>query len=125
MFILTGIGKIHDKLCMIIANDGAFKGGTVFPYYTQETAEISRDRSAEQNSLCIPCRFWRSFSSTSGKLVRPPWTSAMSLASQVEIKGWSRLEADHLLILLLGLGCKCAHDSQAPPMHIHLGNLSV
>jgi 3-methylcrotonyl-CoA carboxylase beta subunit len=29
--IVTGIGKIHDRLCMIIANDATVKGGTYFP----------------------------------------------------------------------------------------------
>lgn len=33
--IVTGIGKIHGKLCMIIANDATVKGGT----YTRETVK--------------------------------------------------------------------------------------
>lgn len=29
--IVTGIGHIHGKLCMIVANDATVKGGTYFP----------------------------------------------------------------------------------------------
>lgn len=29
--IVTGIGKINNKLCMIVANDPSVKGGTYYP----------------------------------------------------------------------------------------------
>ena len=49
--IITGIGKIHDKICMIIANDATVKGGT----YIAETVKkhLRGQEIALQNHL--PC----------------------------------------------------------------------
>jgi 3-methylcrotonyl-CoA carboxylase beta subunit len=49
-FIL-GIGKIHGKYCMIIANDGTVKGGTVYPVTLKK--QLRLQEIAEQNR--IPC----------------------------------------------------------------------
>ena len=49
--IITGIGKIHGKTCMIIANDATVKGGT----YIKETVKkhLRGQEIAMQNHL--PC----------------------------------------------------------------------
>lgn len=49
--ILGGIGKIHGKYCMIIANDGTVKGGTVFPVTLKK--QLRLQEIAQQNR--IPC----------------------------------------------------------------------
>ncbi|XP_060587919.1 methylcrotonoyl-CoA carboxylase beta chain, mitochondrial-like [Ruditapes philippinarum] len=49
--ILGGIGKIHGKYCMIIANDGTVKGGTVYPVTLKK--QLRLQEIAEQNR--IPC----------------------------------------------------------------------
>ncbi|KAK6179403.1 hypothetical protein SNE40_011771 [Patella caerulea] len=49
--IVTGIGKIHDKYCMIIANDATVKGGSVYPITLKK--QLRAQEIAEQNRL--PC----------------------------------------------------------------------
>ncbi|KAL4235641.1 hypothetical protein ACF0H5_004036 [Mactra antiquata] len=49
--ILGGIGKIHGKYCMIIANDGSVKGGTVYPITLKK--QLRLQEIAQQNRL--PC----------------------------------------------------------------------
>lgn len=49
--VVTGIGKIHGKWCMIIANDGSVKGGTVFPITLKK--QLRAQEIAQQNRL--PC----------------------------------------------------------------------
>lgn len=48
---ISGIGKIHGKYCMIIANDGSLKGGTVFPITLKK--QLRLQEIAQQNR--IPC----------------------------------------------------------------------
>ncbi|MCB0319845.1 MAG: methylcrotonoyl-CoA carboxylase [Bdellovibrionales bacterium] len=49
--LVTGIGKIADRLCMIIANDATVKGGTYFPITVKK--HIRAQEVASENSL--PC----------------------------------------------------------------------
>lgn len=49
--ILGGIGKVHGKYCMIIANDGTVKGGTVYPITLKK--QLRLQEIAQQNR--IPC----------------------------------------------------------------------
>lgn len=49
--IITGIGRIHGKECMIIANDATVKGGTYYPITVKK--HIRAQTIAEQNRL--PC----------------------------------------------------------------------
>ena len=52
MFALhSGVGKIHGKYCMIIANDGTVKGGTVYPITLKK--QLRAQEIAQQNR--IPC----------------------------------------------------------------------
>ncbi|KAL5021537.1 hypothetical protein ScPMuIL_000692 [Solemya velum] len=49
--ILTGIGKIHGRYCMILANEGSVKGGTIFPISVKK--QLRGQEIAQQNKL--PC----------------------------------------------------------------------
>ncbi|XP_052274339.1 methylcrotonoyl-CoA carboxylase beta chain, mitochondrial-like isoform X2 [Dreissena polymorpha] len=49
--VITGIGKIYDKFCMIIANDGTVKGGTVYPITLKK--QLRAQEIALENRL--PC----------------------------------------------------------------------
>ncbi|KAF0983518.1 hypothetical protein FDP41_010583 [Naegleria fowleri] len=49
--IITGIGKIHDQLCVIVANDATVKGGTYYPITVKK--HLRAQEIAEQNNL--PC----------------------------------------------------------------------
>lgn len=49
--ILTGIGKVHGRYCMIIANDGTVKGGTVYPITLKK--QLRAQEIAQHNR--IPC----------------------------------------------------------------------
>ena len=49
--ILTGIGRIHNIECMIIANDATVKGGTYYPITVKK--HLRAQKIAEQNRL--PC----------------------------------------------------------------------
>lgn len=49
--IITGIGRIHDKECMIVANDATVKGGTYYPLTVKK--HLRAQEIAEQNYL--PC----------------------------------------------------------------------
>ena len=49
--IVTGIGQIHGKECVIVANDATVKGGTYFPL------TVKKHLRAQQIALenCLPC----------------------------------------------------------------------
>jgi 3-methylcrotonyl-CoA carboxylase beta subunit/propionyl-CoA carboxylase len=49
--IITGIGRIHGRECMIVANDATVKGGTYFPITVKK--HLRAQEVAEQNEL--PC----------------------------------------------------------------------
>lgn len=49
--VITGIGAVHDQLCMIIANDATVKGGTVFPITLKK--QLRAQEIALEN--CLPC----------------------------------------------------------------------
>jgi 3-methylcrotonyl-CoA carboxylase beta subunit len=49
--IVTGIGKIHNRLCMIISNDATVKGGTYFPLTVKK--HLRAQEIARVNAL--PC----------------------------------------------------------------------
>ncbi|KAK3803849.1 hypothetical protein RRG08_029441 [Elysia crispata] len=48
---LTGIGKVRGRYCIILANDGAFKGGAVYPITLKK--QLRAQEIAAQNRL--PC----------------------------------------------------------------------
>ena len=49
--IITGIGRIHDRECVLIANDATVKGGTYFPLTVKK--HLRAQEIAQQNRL--PC----------------------------------------------------------------------
>ena len=49
--IITGVGKIADRYCMVIANDATVKGGTYYPLTVKK--HLRAQQIAEENSL--PC----------------------------------------------------------------------
>ncbi len=50
--IVTGIGKVEGRLCMIVANDATVKGGTYYPLTVKK--HLRAQEIAEQNKLtCI------------------------------------------------------------------------
>lgn len=49
--LLTGIGRIHARLCMIVANDATVKGGTYFPATVKK--HLRAQQIAAENRL--PC----------------------------------------------------------------------
>ena len=51
--IITGIGLVHNRPCMIIANDFTIKGGTYFPITVKK--HLRAQEIAEQNKL--PCLY--------------------------------------------------------------------
>ena len=50
--IITGIGKIHNQYCMIIANDATVKGGTYYPMTVKKHLR-AQAIAAENNLPCI------------------------------------------------------------------------
>lgn len=51
--IITGIGRIHDRECMIVANDATVKGGTYFPMTVKK--HLRAQEVALENRL--PCLY--------------------------------------------------------------------
>lgn len=49
--IITGIGRVHGRECMVVANDATVKGGTYFPITVKK--HIRAQEIAQQNRL--PC----------------------------------------------------------------------
>ncbi len=49
--IVTGVGMVHGRPCMIVANDASVKGGTYFPITVKK--HLRAQEIAEQNNL--PC----------------------------------------------------------------------
>lgn len=49
--IITGIGRIHDQECVIVANDATVKGGTYYPMTVKK--HLRAQEIAQQNNL--PC----------------------------------------------------------------------
>lgn len=50
--IITGIGRIHDKECVIIANDATVKGGTYYPITVKKHLR-AQEIAAENKLPCI------------------------------------------------------------------------
>ena len=50
--IVTGIGRIHDTECMIVANDATVKGGTYYPLTVKKHLR-AQEIAAENRLPCI------------------------------------------------------------------------
>ncbi|WP_238367068.1 carboxyl transferase domain-containing protein [Mesobacterium pallidum] len=51
--MIAGIGRIHGRLCMVLANDATVKGGTYYPMSVKK--HLRAQEIAEENSL--PCLY--------------------------------------------------------------------
>lgn len=51
--IITGIGRIHGRECMVVANDATVKGGTYFPITVKK--HLRAQEIALEN--CLPCLY--------------------------------------------------------------------
>ncbi|CAL1529546.1 unnamed protein product [Lymnaea stagnalis] len=51
--ILSGIGKVNGHHCLIVANDGAFKGGSIYPITLKK--QLRAQEIANQNRLPFIC----------------------------------------------------------------------
>ncbi|MEZ5163260.1 MAG: carboxyl transferase domain-containing protein [Fimbriimonadaceae bacterium] len=50
--VVTGIGRIHNRECVIVANDATVKGGTYFPITVKKHLR-AQEVAAENNLPCI------------------------------------------------------------------------
>ena len=57
--IVTGIGTVQGRECVIVANDATVKGGTLLPAHGQEAPARPGDRAREPASLHLPGRLRR------------------------------------------------------------------
>ena len=57
--IVTGIGSIHGRLCMIVANDATVRGGTYYPVTVKKhlrAQEIAAENRLPHLSMLRGCR---------------------------------------------------------------------
>ena len=57
--IITGIGRVSGRECVIVANDATVKGGTYYPDDGEEASARAGDRAAEPAALHLSGRFRR------------------------------------------------------------------
>ena len=70
--IITGIGPIHGRQAMMVANDATVKGGTYFPHDREEAPARAGDRPREPSALRLPRRLRRRLPAAAGRdLPRP------------------------------------------------------
>ena len=65
--IVTGIGRVSGRECVIVANDATVKGGTYFPDHREEASPRAGDRAAEPAALHLPGRFRRRLPADAGR----------------------------------------------------------
>ena len=46
---ISGVGRIHGRLCMILANDATVKGGTLYPISVKK--QLRGQQIAQENRL--------------------------------------------------------------------------
>src|SRR3712207_7734180 len=54
--IVTGIGRVSGRECMIVANDATVKGGTYFPMTVQKHLRSEEHTSELQSRQYLVCR---------------------------------------------------------------------
>ena len=70
--IITGIGRIAGRECVIVCNDATVKGGTYYPMTRQEAPARAGDRAREPAALHLPGRFRRRAPAEPGRGVPGP-----------------------------------------------------
>ena len=70
--IVTGIGPVHGRPCMVVANDATVKGGTLLPDDGQEAPARAGDRRSGRPAVHLPGRLRRRVpAAAGGGLPRP------------------------------------------------------
>ena len=64
--VITGVGRVSGRECVIVANDATIKGGTYYPM-TEEASAGAGHRAAEQSALRLHGRFRRRLSADAGR----------------------------------------------------------
>jgi 3-methylcrotonyl-CoA carboxylase beta subunit len=52
--IITGIGRVAGRECVIVANDATVKGGTYYPVTVKKHLRAQEDREGEQPPVHLP-----------------------------------------------------------------------
>ena len=70
--IVTGIGPVHGRPCMVVANDATVKGGTYFPMTVKKHLRAQEIAAAERPAVHLPGRLRRRLpAAAGGGLPRP------------------------------------------------------
>ena len=70
--LVTGIGRVHGREVMIVANDATVKGGTYFPMTVKKHLRAQEIAAREPPALRVPGRFRRRLPAAAGRgLSRP------------------------------------------------------
>ena len=77
--LITGIGRVTGRECVIVANDATVKGGTYFPAHGEEASARAGDRAREPAALHLSGRFRRRQPAAPGPRSSP--TAIISAAS--------------------------------------------
>ena len=64
--IITGVGRVAGRECMIVANDATVKGGTYYPLDSEKTPARPGNRRDEPLALYLPGGFGRCISTETG-----------------------------------------------------------
>jgi len=52
--VITGIGRVSGKECVIVCNDATVKGGTYYPISVKKHLRRTRNRWAEPLAMHLP-----------------------------------------------------------------------
>ena len=70
--LVTGIGQVHGRECVIVANDATVKGGTYYPLTVKKHLRAQEIASAEPPPVHLPGRLGRRVPAAAGRgLPRP------------------------------------------------------
>ena len=86
--IVTGIGRIHGRLCMVVANDATVKGGTYYPLTVKKHVRAQEIAQREPAALRLPRRLGRRVPAAPGRGV--PGQASTSGASSATRRGCRR-----------------------------------
>ena len=70
--IITGIGRVAGRECVIVANDATVKGGTYYPLTVKKHLRAQEIAEAEPSALRVPGRFGGAHSAGAGRGVSGP-----------------------------------------------------
>ena len=65
--IVTGIGRVAGRECLIVANDATVKGGTYYPLTVKKHLRAQTDRPGEPPALHLPGRLGRRVPAHAGR----------------------------------------------------------